>query len=249
MSAWLDPLRAALAETVHPVRFFFRDDDGGWDDDALHRLLDRFAAHGLTVDVAVIPAVPNDVARLAERVVAGEARVHQHGWAHVDHGTEDRKCEFGAGRPTEHVRADLAAGQERMWAWFGERSQPIFTPPWNRCSPATAECLVELGFSVLSREQGAEPFGLDGLCEVPVTFDWFGPRKGVPVDRWQRARALAEQVRARPVVGVMLHHAVTSADELDDVDAVLKLVASSPHTLLSTIAAEAERVSTPPARS
>ena len=35
------PIAAALAETVHPVRVFFRDDDGGWDDGALHRLLLR----------------------------------------------------------------------------------------------------------------------------------------------------------------------------------------------------------------
>jgi hypothetical protein len=56
-------------------------------------------------------------------------------------------------------------------------------------------------------------------------------------------------VSTRAVVGIMLHHAVTNADELEDVDALLKLIAASPHTRLTTIAAEAERVSAPPARS
>lgn len=250
MSAWLDPVRAALAERERPLRWFWRDDDGGWDDDALHALLDRFALHGATVDVAVIPAATSgaSAARLRRRVRSGEARVHQHGWAHVDHGTEAKKCEFGAGRTTEAVRADLAAGRARMTDLFGAEDQPVFTPPWNRCSATTAECLRDLGVAVLSRESAAEPFALPRLVEVPVTFDWFGRRKGVAFDRALRAEVLASQVRERDVVGVMLHHAVTSADDLADIDALLALASASDAVQPTTIAAEAGRVSAPPAR-
>lgn len=55
MIDWLDPVRAALAEADGPVRWFVRDDDGGWEDAALVRLLDRAAAQGVSVDIAVIP--------------------------------------------------------------------------------------------------------------------------------------------------------------------------------------------------
>ena len=32
---------------------------------------------------------------------------------------------------------------------------PIFTPPWNRCTQATADCLAMLGYRVLSRDATA----------------------------------------------------------------------------------------------
>ena len=38
VSGWLDPLRSVLDVSDEQVRFFFRDDDAGWDDEALERL-------------------------------------------------------------------------------------------------------------------------------------------------------------------------------------------------------------------
>ena len=40
--SWLAPVAAALAEAPAPVTFFFRDDDAGWRDDRLRRLLELF---------------------------------------------------------------------------------------------------------------------------------------------------------------------------------------------------------------
>jgi len=57
MTAWLDPLRMQLDACACPVRFFFRDDDVGWDDERLWALLDRFARGATPVDLAVIPAM------------------------------------------------------------------------------------------------------------------------------------------------------------------------------------------------
>lgn len=37
--------------------------------------------------------------------------------------------------------------------------EPIFTPPWNRCTEQTAAALANLGFQVLSRDHTAVPFG------------------------------------------------------------------------------------------
>ena len=72
-------------------------------------------------------------------------------------------------RSRDEQCADIAAGQERLRELFGDRLDPFFTPPWNRCTRDTGECLVELGFTLLSREHRAEPLGL--LPELPVHLD------------------------------------------------------------------------------
>jgi predicted deacetylase len=170
------------------------------------------------------------------------ATVHQHGTAHTNHVVEGRKCEFGAERSVDAVRRDLTVGRERLQTRFGDRLQPIFTPPWNRCSVETARCLGDLGIEVLSREAGAEPFNLADLVEVPVTFDWFAKRKGQPLNREDRWLRFAEQIQRNTTVGVMLHHAVTDATELDDVEALFALLASSSGAIPTTILREARRL-------
>jgi hypothetical protein len=236
-SHWLDPARAALELAEAPVTFFVRDDDGGWNQPSLDRLLAVAADLGVVVDVAVIPGVVDDQCAkdLAGWISAGVAKIHQHGWIHLNRVAEGRKCEFGSDRALIDLRSDLVSGQQRMAAVFGDAAQPIFTPPWNRCGRSTAELLSELGFEVLSRESKAEPFGIDRLVEVPVNFDWFAARKGTPLDRDARGELLAGAIRSGRPVGVMLHHAVTYADELGEVAALFHLLASSPHTRPTTI--------------
>ena len=108
MSGWLDPLRSVLDASDEQVRFFFRDDDAGWDDDALEALLDVFEPHGMPLDVAAIPAAvtPRTVELLTARRSAGrnDVGVHQHGYAHVNHEPEGRKCEFGVSRSAAEQR-------------------------------------------------------------------------------------------------------------------------------------------------
>jgi alginate production protein len=53
MTTWLDPLRRALDTASVPLSVFFRDDDGGWANDALCALLDLFASHALPIVVQV----------------------------------------------------------------------------------------------------------------------------------------------------------------------------------------------------
>lgn len=69
MSAWLAPLRAALDHAARPVTFFFRDDDAGWADDDLYRLIDIFDRWAIPLDLAVIPnALSDDLAMLFSTV-------------------------------------------------------------------------------------------------------------------------------------------------------------------------------------
>lgn len=225
---WLDPVRAALDSARTPAEVFFRDDDAGWAGDRLSALLDRFAHHGLPVDLAVIPAALDAglAAELQRRTARQPLGLHQHGYAHRNHEPDGRKHEFGPHRPAAQQRHDIAAGAARLRDLLGDLVQPIFTPPWNRCTVDTGRCLAELGFAVLSRESRAAPLGVAGLAEVPIRVDWVKP--GAAGD-------LAAAVAEGGPVGVMFHHAVMDDDDLARVDELLALLAGHPHARGATI--------------
>jgi hypothetical protein len=214
-SAWLRPVEAALDTAAAPVDVFLRDDDTGWGDDALLALLDLVDAHELPIDLAVIPGALGVRLATALRLRAaagdGRLRLHQHGYAHVDHETEGRKCEFGPARDRESQRADIQAGRRRLLDRLGEAIDPIFTPPWNRCTRDTAVCLAELGFAALSRETRAEPYGLPGLAELPISVDWFAHRHRVRLTPRELGVVLGGAVISGAPVGLMLHHAIMDA--------------------------------------
>jgi hypothetical protein len=234
MSAWLDPVRLALAADSSPVTFFFRDDDAGWEDEKLYRLLDVFTGSRVPVALAAIPmAVGPDVAAALRALLDSRASiisVHQHGFAHVNHELTGRSSEFGGSRPRVLQRHDLANGRDRLQDALGSALPPIFTPPWNRCTHDTIACLAELGFQVLSRDTGAEPRGGGALRELPVCLDWCG-RRGARMGaaRWGESIARAIVHRTRPTVGVMLHHAVMTADDRRMVRELLLVLERAPH--------------------
>lgn len=237
---WLDPLRRALDDAPGTVDVFFRDDDAGWADEALRALMDSFRAAEVPLDVAVIPGLLT--ARLADELAhrveaaAGRVALHQHGWEHANHEPQGRRCEFGPARSAAHQRRDLVRGARTMRDAFGVEARPLFVPPWNRCTATTAEVLDELGFAALCRDSTATPLPGSPLPELPVTVDWFARRRGVRVDRPGRGALLADAARDDRPVGVMLHHAVMTDDDLDDLDDLLRLVAGHPAVRLRTMA-------------
>jgi peptidoglycan/xylan/chitin deacetylase (PgdA/CDA1 family) len=201
MGSWLQPVEEALDAAREPVRVFFRDDDAGWDDTRLLALLDVFAAHDLPVDLAVIPAELHPA--LARELLARPGvGLHQHGLAHANHEREGRKCEFGPSRGLEAQRRDIEAGRARLADLLGDRVDPIFTPPWNRCTPDTGTALAELGFRVLSRESRAEPLGVPGLVELPIHIDW------VRLPPPELGSKIAGAIQSGGPLGLMFHHAV-----------------------------------------
>ena len=153
MSDWLDPVRAALDASSEPVPFFFRDDDAGWESGLLWELLDRFEARQVHIELAVIPAELDDnlATALCDRASTGLVHLHQHGFRHVNHEANGRKYEFGPSRSHGQQLADIAQGRAMMDALLHPHVEPIFTPPWNRCTDQTAKALVGLGFEILSR--------------------------------------------------------------------------------------------------
>ena len=217
MVRWLDPVAAALDAAPAPVPVFFRDDDAGWRDDRLRALLDRFEACGLPLDVAAIPQALGPA--MARELVRRGVPVHQHGLAHANHEPNGRKHEFGPSRPRAAQRQDIAAGRALLAERVGA-VEPIFTPPWNRCTRDTGLCLAELGFAVLSREARAEPFGL--LPELNVALDWC---------RLSPEAFAAGFAAAAPPVGVMFHHAAMDDQEMDRAGELLALMAAHPRAV------------------
>lgn len=141
---------------------------------------------------------------------------HQHGLAHVNHQPSGRACEFGPARSAPDQRRDIATGARRLAELLGE-TEPIFTPPWNRCTETTGRCLLELGFRALARDSTAPPLGLDGLEELQMHVDWARP---------DARRRLVEALRAAPgPVGVMLHHELIGPAERAGVERLLALLA------------------------
>lgn len=233
MSAWLQDLRRALDASARPVDFFFRDDDTGWCDERLFALLDLFERQRLPIDVAAIPkaVTPALAAELRARVAAAPERlaVHQHGFAHLNHETEGRKCEFGASRPHALQLQDIESGRRLLSEVHGLHAGDIFTPPWNRCTEATGEALRDAGFRVLSRDATARPLGVAGLYELPVRVDWFARRKGVRLSPEELGASLAEALNdASSPVGVMFHHELMDGVELSRTGELLALLSAHP---------------------
>lgn len=226
---WLDPVQAALDAAARPVPLFFRDDDAGWRHDRMWPLLDLFAERALPLDVAVIPAAleRGPAAELASRAAVPGARLglHQHGFAHINHEPDGRKLEFGPSRSRVAQRRDIEAGADRLAQLLGQRLDPIFTPPWNRCTADTGSCLLELGFHVLSREARAAPLDLAGVRELSVHVDWFAHRHGARLTPTELGERLAGALRSDGPVGVMFHHAEMNGTERSRADDLLALLA------------------------
>ena len=238
MSDWLASVRAALDAAPATVPFFFRDDDAGWENDLLWDLLDRCQARHVHIDLAVIPVELDDdlATSLCDRASTGLVHLHQHGFRHVNHEAEGRKYEFGPSRSHDQQLADIAQGRALVGGLLGPYVDPIFTPPWNRCTDQTAAALINLGFQILSRDHTAEPFGVAELAEVPVAVDWFAKKKSEPWAREEVAGQLVEQITTstRPV-GVMLHHAITNEEHLGLIDELLAVVADHPKAMSTSI--------------
>jgi len=250
-TSWLDPLRRTLDEASGSIRFFFRDDDAGWEDARLFELLDVFADSNVPIDLAVIPkSISNSTARELRKVLEerpNQVSAHQHGYAHVNHEQTGRKCEFGNSRSSALQQADIAAGKALLNERLGPITQSIFTPPWNRCTVSTAVCLRLEGFTLLSRDITATQFGMPGLSELPVSIDWFGLRKGVRLTPNEIGESLRKAASSQAPVGVMLHHALVDENDRQRIRELLELLSSHSQVhcrLMRDLVPSSERIAT-----
>ena len=231
-STWLDPMRAALDSSDHRSPIFFRDDDAGWDDAGCRR------SCTCSTGTACRSTWPSSRLRCPSPwppTSEPGPRTGPHGYAHLNHEPAGRKHEFGPSRKASAQQSDIARGRSLLREAFDAALDPVFTPPWNRCTRGTADTLVALGFEVLSRDHTATGFDRPDLHEVPVTVDWFGHRSGVRWTRGELARRLAEGVANGGAVGVMLHHAISDVEDRAAIRDLLRLVAGHEQARATTI--------------
>lgn len=216
MNEALLQLRAVLDELQKQQRIvnvFFRDDDVDEDEPSLRALLALFSALETPINLQIIPALLTDEAvqllREAQVQRPDLIELNQHGWRHINHEVEGRKCEFGASRSFDDQLADIAQGREVLEQAFGNAFSPVFTPPWNRCTQDTYRALDKLGFRALSQLQGGHSVASYKFRELSVTLDLFRWKGGAVMKSSEEFIAeLTAQLRELNLVGIMLHHKV-----------------------------------------
>ena len=221
------------------VHIFFRDDDIDEDEETLIRLLDLFLAHGAPLNLAVIPDLLTDatVKRLHRRElwIPESLGLIQHGWRHVNHEQEGRKCEFGISRSLADKFNDIARGKSRLEEAFGPRFYPAFTPPWNRCTQDTFGVLDQLGFAVFSKDRGKEPVQDHRFQEFSTTLDlyrWKGGATLEPPD--VIVKTLISQLWELDTIGILLHHKVMDVTALTFLDQLLNELRHCPQVRFHT---------------
>lgn len=231
MSNWLNSVRAALDNSAQPIRLFFRDDDAGWANDRLLALLDIFGQVGMPIDCAVIPEILDQT--LSHELLCRwqQAKqfigLHQHGYSHSNHEPpESRKNEFGSNRNKDQQKSDIAAGQAFLHDILGDALDPIFTPPWNRCTQATVDCLEELDFKLLSRDISAVKLDTVNVKQVPIHLDWSKVLKTSSNPLPMLSQSIANHLHNNTLTGIMLHHADMNTENLQPLTELLSVLAS-----------------------
>lgn len=210
----LDRELDAWQELGRPATFWWRDDDAAGDDPRLARLL--ALARGLPIALAVVPAAvaPALAARLME---TPSVSVIQHGWCHANHAPAgEKRAELGAHRPLAVMTAELAAGSQRLKAFFGTRALPVLAPPWNRIAEALLPRLPALGFAALSTYGARRALSpAPGLVQINAhidLIDWRGSGTFVGTGAalaqivTHLARRRRGEVDAVEPTGLLTHH-------------------------------------------
>ncbi len=191
-------------------RLFFRADDIGVPSAGFSRMVDSFRHHRLPLCLATVPGWLTAARWQALREITGHDSSqwywHQHGRSHRNYQPEGKKQEFGPARSAKAVRQSLAEGCSRLRLLQGDVFQPVFTPPWNRCSAETLTALMELDFQAISRSRGSQPPAPPGLAEYVVNVDLHTRRESDPEASFAALLGELEEALAGGRAGIMLHH-------------------------------------------
>ncbi len=214
-------------ETGAKVRhLFLRDDDVDEDEESLRHLLDICASRGVPLNLEVIP---DRLTKTGTQLLDTYARslprlfeLHQHGWQHLNHEQEGKKCEFGPSRTFQEQLADIRQGKNLLGKTFQGLFFPAFTPPWNRCTKDTYRVLDELGFQVLSKDCGKERSPEHRFSEFSTTLDLYTWKTGASMKSPDKiVHELIGQLEQLPITGLLLHHKVMTAEAFLFLDQLL----------------------------
>jgi len=236
MNSSLARLKSALAQRgrqAAPLRLFFRDDDVDEDEATLRRLLKLFLERNAPINLGVIPGrlTAACVELLAESAGAAPAKLelNQHGWRHLNHEREGRKCEFGPSRTHAEQLADVAQGRERMTEAFGQNWFPVFVPPWNRCTEDTYRALDHLGFRALSAKREGSVVTGYRFEDISITLDLYRWNDGARLKSPEEVvDSLIAQLSPQQTIGVALHHKVMDERAFSFLASLLDTLESHP---------------------
>jgi hypothetical protein len=233
-------LTGLIEEAVDgPTRVFFRADDIGEVDSGFRYMIQAFKDAEASLGLAVVPSwLDRAKWRLLLQVCPEDDlwAWHQHGYRHLNFEPSGKKNEFGAARPAEEQRRDLAAGFKRLDEIMGRRFTPIFTPPWNRMSPDALSALPGLGFKAVSRSLDASPEAPDGLRELPVRVDLHTRKEPDAKAAWRAMHGELKKGLAAGLCGVMLHHQLMNQAGVEYLAALLGALKRHPEVSLVSMA-------------
>jgi predicted glycosyltransferase len=223
----LRPHLESLREKGKTVSIFLRNDDGDKDEDTLRQLLDITLSHQVPLHVAVIPkTLTHAGVRLLRDVKHAQPELlelGQHGFQHLNHELEGRKCEFGESRSFEEQLNDIASGKKILEETLQEYFAPVFTPPWNRCTKDTLKIIEQLGFEILSRDNNHLLLTVYKFQEISTTLDFFTWKDGAKLKNPKGlTEELIKQLNTNRPIGLLLHHKVMDAEAFAFLDELLR---------------------------
>lgn len=238
ISPWRRKLETFLEQQFQAgskvMHLFLRDDDVDEDEESLRRLLDITVSRGVPLNLEIIPGRLTESATTLldayARSLPELLELHQHGWQHVNHERERKKCEFGPGRTLHEQLDDIRQGKELLTSAFKGLVYPAFTPPWNRCTPDTYKALDDLGFLVLSKDRSAQPITGYRFREISTTLDFYRWKGGTAMKTPDEIIGILIQqlVEGLSPIGLLLHHKVMDDTASSFVDDLLVTLAASP---------------------
>jgi len=189
---------------------FFRADDIGMPSENFSALIDCFNNHQLPLCLATVPTwlTKNRLKEL--QYLTGESELqwcwHQHGYVHRNFESQGKNQEFGPAREYSEVMTSLKNGKQRLDSLLGVLNQPVFTPPWNRCSEETLQSLQDLEFKAVSRSSGAKPTTQPHFPDFQVNVDLHTRKEANPEEGFQNVLKELEHSLSSERFGMMLHH-------------------------------------------
>ncbi len=214
------------------VKVFFRADDIGVPGHNFTRMVNLFLGYRLPLCLAVVPAwLTRQRWEALEPFAENGGDLlcwHQHGWRHCNHETQGKKQEFGPGRPVSAVARDLERGKQRLEDLLNRRFDRFFTPPWNRCTRETMDCLVKLGFDGISRSAGSRPGPPGMLRDYSINVDLHTRKESAASLGWDAFFSELSQGMATGVCGIMLHHMRMGEPAFIFLECLLRQMAAEP---------------------
>lgn len=189
---------------------FFRADDIGIPSQQFSQLIASFKKHKMPLCLATVPTWLNPRRLKDLQQLTGNSKAqwcwHQHGYVHRNFERVGKNQEFGPARTYSEVNSSLEKGKNRLNLLLGTLNQPVFTPPWNRCSVETLQSLQDLNFKAISRSRGAKPHTKEAFPDFQVNVDLHTRKELNPNDGVQNLLDELEENLASGRCGIMLHH-------------------------------------------